>query len=287
MPPVIFCISRRTSSGARERSRTWVAPRDFSRDALCGDAVVMMGECPDSFASWMAARSQVDATSCSIEKTYRTVRRRMRRRGSGRASRRTSLSPLAPTERASSQIWRPGGAPEPGRDGSETERNRRRLVEGNVVRNLRGLVSHDIEEHIATTMQDNAYLRGPFRRDEAVLLICGVRIGEVALEEAAKRISTGRIFLVTRSEQVLGAVVDWSGMLVARRLSSAPRRGTDMRKWSIDGQTDTLRSAPPIEAYGAMHRVTSLLFDDYLQNDSVNNSNQGETDLLAGCSSAI
>lgn len=40
------------------RSRTCVAPREMRSSLLCGDAVVMMGEKPDSFASWMAVRDE-------------------------------------------------------------------------------------------------------------------------------------------------------------------------------------------------------------------------------------
>lgn len=37
------------------RSTTCVAPIALSRSALCKDAVVMMGEKPESFANWIAA----------------------------------------------------------------------------------------------------------------------------------------------------------------------------------------------------------------------------------------
>lgn len=36
---------------------TCVAPREVSREALCGEAVVMMGANPASFAIWIASRA--------------------------------------------------------------------------------------------------------------------------------------------------------------------------------------------------------------------------------------
>ena len=41
------------------RSMTCVAPRDLSDSACLRDAVVMMGEKPDSFASWTAELVEV------------------------------------------------------------------------------------------------------------------------------------------------------------------------------------------------------------------------------------
>ncbi len=46
---------------------------------------------------------------------------------------------------------------------------------------------------VATPQNNIAYLRGPVRRDDAVLLERGVRIGEVALEDTARRVSTSHI----------------------------------------------------------------------------------------------
>lgn len=54
-PPVSAGRSARIASADRVRSTTCVAPREVSRAALRGDAVVMIGLKPDSFASWMAA----------------------------------------------------------------------------------------------------------------------------------------------------------------------------------------------------------------------------------------
>ena len=44
----------RLESGVVMRSRMWVAPRDLRNASFFKDAVVMMGECPESFATWMA-----------------------------------------------------------------------------------------------------------------------------------------------------------------------------------------------------------------------------------------
>ncbi len=49
--------SARMVVAGRERSMTCVAPREVSREALCGEAVVMMGANLASFAIWIASRA--------------------------------------------------------------------------------------------------------------------------------------------------------------------------------------------------------------------------------------
>ena len=53
-PPVAEAIAAERAEGERARSRTCVAPRAVRRAALCGDAVVMMGENLFRRATWMA-----------------------------------------------------------------------------------------------------------------------------------------------------------------------------------------------------------------------------------------
>ena len=55
---VIFTISVASSAVDRLRSRTAVAPIDFRCSVFLRDAVVIMGENPDIFASWMAGSGQ-------------------------------------------------------------------------------------------------------------------------------------------------------------------------------------------------------------------------------------
>ncbi len=67
-PPVIFWISERIADAGSERSSTSVAPSDLRRSSLCGDAVVMMGEYPESLATWIAeVQSCEDASTSSQE----------------------------------------------------------------------------------------------------------------------------------------------------------------------------------------------------------------------------
>lgn len=51
---VMLLISERRAALSRLRSRMWVAPIALSASLCVSDAVVMMGEKPDSFASWIA-----------------------------------------------------------------------------------------------------------------------------------------------------------------------------------------------------------------------------------------
>lgn len=48
---VIFLIASGIVDIGRYRSRGWVAPKERTRELLCGDTVVMIGENPESLAS--------------------------------------------------------------------------------------------------------------------------------------------------------------------------------------------------------------------------------------------
>ena len=48
-----FTLSAREDRG-NDRSMVCVAPRDLTKSLLRGDRVAMMGEKPESLASWMA-----------------------------------------------------------------------------------------------------------------------------------------------------------------------------------------------------------------------------------------
>lgn len=52
MGSLVMLLTSATTSDLR--STTCVAPNALSRSALCNDAVVMMGEKPESFANWIA-----------------------------------------------------------------------------------------------------------------------------------------------------------------------------------------------------------------------------------------
>lgn len=56
------------ASGTATRSRTCVAPRDLTYASLRADAVVMIGEKPESFASWIAG----DWCETISDKSYRS-----------------------------------------------------------------------------------------------------------------------------------------------------------------------------------------------------------------------
>ena len=63
---VIFFISAATDSEDELRSRTVVAPMDLRKSVCVREAVVIIGENPDSFASWMT----VESTLVSIKSWY-------------------------------------------------------------------------------------------------------------------------------------------------------------------------------------------------------------------------
>ena len=60
---VMFPISDARAEAEALRSMTWVAPRDLRSSACLRDAVVMIGEKPESFASWRAEWSTLHANS--------------------------------------------------------------------------------------------------------------------------------------------------------------------------------------------------------------------------------
>ena len=75
-PPASFCTSEMMVDAGSLRSSTAVAPSDLRRGSLCNEAVVMMGEYPESFAIWIA-------TDCVSGLAHTVCPGRTRARGKG------------------------------------------------------------------------------------------------------------------------------------------------------------------------------------------------------------